>query len=236
MAKEQKYGVLDLGVELANGKFINVEIQLRNFNNIEERTTFYASKKITEQLGSGTNYENLKPVIIIAILDYTFINLPDYFTETVRVSTTNKDYEINNNVKYYYIELNKFRKQNPDMSKPLNQWLAFLDMERGDLLDMAKKNNKNIKKAIENYEVLTGDEEVKRLAEIKLMSDLEEHSALASARANGEECGLKEGHKLGLQKGKELGLQKGKELGEIRKSKRNSKETFKKKFSFKRYK
>ena len=244
LAKEQKYGVLDLGVELANGKFINVEIQLRNFNNIEERTTFYASKKITEQLGSGTNYENLKPVIIIAILDYTFINLPDYFTETVRVSTTNKDYEINNNVKYYYIELNKFRKQNPDMSKPLNQWLAFLDMERGDLLDMAKKNNKNIKKAIENYEVLTGDEEVKRLAEIKLMSDLEEHSALASARANGEERGLKEGHKLGLQKGKELGLQQGKELGlqqgkelgEIRKSKRNSKETFKKKFSFKRYK
>ena len=70
--------------------------------------------------------------------------MPDYFTETVRVSTTHKDYEINNNVKYYYIELNKFRSNNPDMNKPLNQWLAFLDMERGDLLDMAKKNNKMI--------------------------------------------------------------------------------------------
>ena len=68
LAKEQKYGILDLGVELANGKFINVEIQLRNFNNIEQRTTFYASKKITEQLGTGNNYENLKPVIIIAIV------------------------------------------------------------------------------------------------------------------------------------------------------------------------
>ena len=213
LAKEQKYGVLDLGVELSNGKFINVEIQLRNFNNIEERTTFYASKKITEQLGNGTNYESLKPVIIIAILDYTFINLPDYFTETVRVSTTHKDYEINNNVKYYYIELNKFRSNNPDMNKPLNQWLAFLDMERGDLLDMAKKNNKKIKKAVENYEVLTGDEEVKRLAEIKLLSDLEEQSALASARANGKERGLKQGKEIGLQQGKEIGLQQGKEIG-----------------------
>ena len=240
LAKEQKYGVLELGVELSNGKFINVEIQLRNFNNIEERTTFYASKKITEQLGNGTNYESLKPVIIIAILDYTFINLPDYFTETVRVSTTHKDYEINNNVKYYYIELNKFRSKNPDMSEPLNQWLAFLDMERGDLLDMAKKNNKKIKKAVENYKVLTGDEEVKRLAEIKLMSDLEEQSALASARANGKERGLKEGHKLGLQQGKELGLQQGEKIGiekgQMRKSKRNSTKTFKKKNSFKRYK
>ena len=201
LAKEQKYGVLDLGVELANGKFINVEIQLRNFNNIEERTTFYASKKITEQLGNGMNYEDLKPVIIIAILDYTFINLPDYFTETVRVSTTHKNYEINNNVKYYYIELNKFRKQNPDMSKPLNQWLAFLDMERGDLLDMAKKKNEKIKKAYENYETLVGDEEIKRLAEIRLMSELEEQSALATARAIGKE----RGEKLGREKGEKIG-------------------------------
>ena len=213
LAKEQKYGILDLGVELANGKFVNVEIQLRNYNNIEERTTFYASKKITEQLGNGTNYENLKSVIIIAILDYSFIDLPDYFTETIRVSTTHRDYAINNNVKYYYIELNKFRNQNPDMSIPINQWLAFLDMERGDLLDMAKKNNKIIKKAVESYEILTGNEEVKRLAEIKLMSDLEEQSALATARANGEARGLKEGHKLGLEKGEKLGLEKGEKLG-----------------------
>ena len=77
------------------------------------------------------------------------------------------------------------------MSLPLNQWLAFLDMERGDLLDMAKKKNKLIKKAVENYEVLTGDAEVKRLAEIKLMSDLEEHSALTSARDKGKARGLK---------------------------------------------
>ena len=217
LAKEQKYGILDLGVELANGKFVNVEIQLRNFNNIEERTTFYASKKITEQLGNGTNYEDLKPVIIIAILDYSFIDLPDYFTETIRVSANHRNYELNNTVKYYYIELNKFRNQNPDMSIPLNQWLAFLDMERGDLLDMAKKKNNLIKKAVENYEVLTGDAEVKRLAEIKLMSDLEEHSALTSARANGKARGLKEGLKLGreegLQEGREEGLQEGREKG-----------------------
>ena len=214
LAKEQKYGILDLGVELANGKFVNVEIQLRNFNNIEERTTFYASKKITEQLGNGTNYEDLKPVIIIAILDYSFIDLPDYFTETIRVSANHRNYELNNTVKYYYIELNKFRNQNPDMSIPLNQWLAFLDMERSDLLDMAKKKNNLIKKAVENYEVLTGDAEIKRLAEIKLMSDLEEHSALTSARANGKARGLKEGLKLGreegLQEGREKGLQEAK--------------------------
>ena len=217
LTQEQKYGVLDLGVELENGKFVNIEIQLRNFSNIEERTTFYASKKITEQLGNGINYEALQPVIIIAILDYNFINLPEYLTETVRVSTIHKDYEINNNVKYYYIELKKFRNRNPDMDEPLNQWLAFLDMERGDLLDMAKEKNKKIKKAFENYETLVGDEEIKRLAEIRLMSELEEQSALATARAigkeRGEKIGRKEGEKIGREQGEKIGREQGEKIG-----------------------
>lgn len=79
---------------------------------------------------------------------------------------------------------------------------------------MAKKKNEKVKKAVENYEVLTGDAEVKRLAEIKLMADLEEKAALASARENGtkqgQEIGLKEGKELGLKQGQELGLKEGK--------------------------
>ena len=31
------------------------------------------------------------------------------------------------------------------MKDPINQWLAFIDRERGDLLDMAEKENKIIK-------------------------------------------------------------------------------------------
>ena len=46
LEKEQKFGILDLGVELENGEYINIEIQLRDYHNIEERTTFYAGKKI----------------------------------------------------------------------------------------------------------------------------------------------------------------------------------------------
>ena len=64
-----------------------------------------------------------------------------------------------------------------------------MQVERGDLLEMAEKENKTIKEAKENYEVLTGDAELKRLAEIRLMSALEEQSALDTAR----EEGIKEG-------------------------------------------
>ena len=183
IAREEKYGILDLDVELENGKIINIEMQMKNNNNMEERTTFYAGKKISEQLEIGYNYKQLKKVIIISILNYNFIDLPEYVTKTVRVADKHREYEINNNVEYYYIELKKFREQNPDMKEPINQWLAFIDMERGDLLEMAEKENKTIKEAKEYYEVLTGDAELKRLAEIRLMSALEEQSALDTAKA-----------------------------------------------------
>lgn len=212
LAREQKYGILDLDVELESGELINIEMQMQNHNNMEKRTTFYASKKIVEQLGPREKYENLKKVIIISILNYSFIELPEYLTKTVRVAKKHREYVINNEVEYYYIELDKFRKENPDMKQPLNQWLAFIDMERGDLLNMAEKENDVIKEAKEVYEELTGDEEVKRLAEIRLMSHLEEQSALETARRNGEE------------KGKEIGIKQGKEIG----IKYNKKETAKK--------
>ena len=211
LTKEMKYGILDLEVELEDGEIVNVEMQLRDNKNIEKRTTFYASKKIVEQLEPNGNYEELKRVIVIAILDYNLTDLEEYITETVRVVSNHKEYELNNAVKYYYIELEKFRKQNPDMQDERNQWLAFIDMERGDLLEMAKKENKEIKDAVKDYEVLTGDEEIKRLTEVRLMSELEEQSALATARAKGTEEGLKQGKEEGLKLGKEEGLKQGKE-------------------------
>ena len=115
--------------------------------------------------------------------------------------------EINNDVKYYYIELEKFRKQNPDMTKQINHWLLFLDMERRELLEMACEKNEKVRRAVENYEVLTGDEEVKRLAEIRLMAKLEEKSALDCAREEGEEVG----RKAGEERGREIGRVEGKE-------------------------
>ena len=192
LSKVEKYGVLDLDVELENGKQINLEMQMKDLHNIEKRTTFYASKKITEQKGIGKFYEGLKDVIIIAILNYNLLPVSEYVNKTVRVLDKHREYEINNNVCYYYIELDKFRNAHPDMKKRLNHWLAFIDRERGELLEMAKKENSLIKEADEEYNVLTGDAEKKRLEWIRMVSAMEEHSAILTAKNEGIEEGKQE--------------------------------------------
>ena len=216
LAREQKYGILDLEVKLKNGEIINIEMQMQNHNNMEKRTTFYASKKITEQLGNGVIYDNIKKVIVIAILDYTYLDVPEYVTKTVRVAEKHRDYQINNEVEYYYIELDKFRKENPDMKEKINQWLAFIDMERGDLLEMAKKENNLVKEANEKYNILTGEEEIKRLAEIRLMSEMEEQAALSTARERGKKQGMEEGKKQGMEEGKKQGIEEGERIQQIK--------------------
>ena len=87
------------------------------------------------------------------------------------------------------------------MDLSINQWIAFIDRERGDLLTMAKQNNKVIEEADEMYNVLTGDDELKRLEEIRIKSDLEEQAALATAKQEGIEEGIKQGIEQGIEQG-----------------------------------
>ena len=78
---------------------------------------------------------------------------------------------------------------------PIDCMLVFIDMEKGERLEMAKKENKKIEEAVEEYETLTGDALVRRLEEIRLMSRLEEQSALETARNEGVEIGIEQGKK-----------------------------------------
>ena len=87
------------------------------------------------------------------------------------------------------------------MILPINRWLAFIDMEKGELLEMAEKENKLIKEAKEHYDTLTGDAEVKRLAEIRLLFQMEEQAALETTRDRGMQEGLKQGKKINREQG-----------------------------------
>ena len=80
-----KYDILDLEVELESGEIVNIEMQLKDNKNIEKRTTFYAGKKIVEQLEPREDFAKLNRVIVIAILNYSLTDLPVYVTDTVRV-------------------------------------------------------------------------------------------------------------------------------------------------------
>ena len=193
LSREEKGGRLDLQATLEDGTIVSIEMQLKNEYNFEERTTLYAGKVISRETERGTDYEDIKQIIMINILGFNMLDVEDYISETAIVLDKHRDYEVLTGIKWYFIELPKFRKQNPDMNEKINQWLAFIDDNNKELIDMAEDKNETLKKARIEMNYLTGDAEVRRLAELREKWEMDRVSAINHATRVGMEKGMEKG-------------------------------------------
>ena len=208
LSKEEKGGRLDLQAKLEDGTIISIEMQLRNEYNIEERTTLYSGKVISRETERGTDYEDINQVIMINILGYNFLNVEDYISETAIVLEKHRDYEVLTGLKWYFIELPKFRKQNPDMNEKINQWLAFIDDYNKEMIKVAEEKNDKLKKARIEMNYLTGDAEVRRLAELREKWEMDRISAINHTTRKGKEIRRKNTEKENGRKDKSIEIAK----------------------------
>ena len=214
----EKGGRLDLQATLNERQIINIELQSKDKGNFRVRIVFYASKIISREVVRGTDYDDLDKTILINILGYEmFPQFDDYISKTSIVLENHKEFEVIDNIQWWFIELPKFRRAHPDMSKKINQWLAFIDDEDKELVEVAEKKNKVLKKARKEVEYLTGDAAVRRMAELREKWDLEYEVSMDYAKKKGIQDGLKqgikEGKEQGIKEGKEQGIKEGKEQG-----------------------
>ena len=183
-----------------------------NIYNLKNDIIFKAffSRKGNEEflIRKGTDYQDIEKIIMISILGYNMFEefKDEYIHKTAIVLDKHRDYNVMDSIEWWFIELPKFRKINPDMSKKINQWIAFIDDEDKELIEMAEKNNKVLKKARKEITYLTGDDEVRRLAELREKWDLEFNASMQNAKKIGEKLGTEIGMKKGEKLGKSLGL------------------------------
>lgn len=201
LAQNEKGGRLDLQAKLNDGIIINIELQIKNQNNMENRTLLYGSKTISREVKRGTDYRKIKQVIMINILDYEMLGFDEYVSETVTVLYKHRECEIIKGMKWYFIELPKFRKTHPNMNERLNQWLAFIDDYDKGVIEMVEKKNKTLERAREEIKYLTGDRELRRLAELREKWEMD----YADTMVYGREKGLEEGREEGKKEGKKEG-------------------------------
>ena len=191
----EKGGRLDIQAELNEGTIVNIEMQMKNLHNIENRTTLYGTKVLAREEARGKNYNDIKNVIMINILNYELTEFEEYVSETVVVLDKHREYEIIKGMKWYFIELPKFRKAHPNMDEKLNQWLAFIDDNDRGKIKMAEKKNKTLEKARKEMTYLTGDEEIRRLAELREKWEMDWNSSMDYSKREGIREGIKEGKK-----------------------------------------
>ena len=85
LAKEEKGGRLDILAKINDSTYVNIELQIRDEKNIEERTLYYTSRLLTEKSQKVERYEELDKVIMINILDYELLEFNEFVSDTVTV-------------------------------------------------------------------------------------------------------------------------------------------------------
>ena len=209
MNTKEKYGKLDLRVIINKNIIAIIEMQMEDNCNMKKRAMYYAGKIIASSLNTKETYNKIKDIHVISILNYNMTKLRKYYSDTVTVDSEYRHYEIIDGIKYHFIELPKFRKQIQIPETKLEQWLAFIDYEDKELINMAIEKNQLVKKAQKDYEYLTGDAATRRLQELREKAILDENSAYETGKLRGIEEGKVRGRKLGEAHGKAIGEKHG---------------------------
>ena len=220
MSKEnvtRRNGILDIRAVVDDKKIINIEMQVSQKEDFLIRAEYYASKLTSSELKVGEAYEKIKPVIVVAILNYNFFEFEEYVSEIVSVFKSHKECEIKTMHKYYFIELPKYRKSKnaKTLESKLDQWLTFIDGEDKKGEEVAMSKNAVIKEAQEELDYLTGDEKIARLEELR-EKEVKDRMAI-------EKYGIKIGEERGIKIGIKKGVIEGRKLEQIESKKRIAK-------------
>ena len=186
---------LDILATLDDGTRVDIEMQMKNYNDIEARSLFYTTREYHQSLGAGQSYIEIPKSIGIWILNFNVFNDEGPFHEIVRLR---RDYEnkiFTDKIEMHYLQLPKFKQKCKRISNKLDEWLVFISLENMEELRMIE--NEKVKKAEEELEYLSGDEAERRIAYLRETAELDRRFAMTGARDQGRKEGKIEGRKEG---------------------------------------
>ena len=159
---DNKTFVLDINVILNQHHIINLEMQVVNLNNWQDRSLSYLARNF-DHLKKGEDYKLTHPVIQIGLLDYTlFPEYPEFYSAYQFL-----------NVKNHTLYSDKWRISVLDLSRidlateedrqyQLDHWAALFKAKTWEELQMLAQNNNYFKEASETVYQLTQEEQIRQ--------------------------------------------------------------------------
>ncbi|MEB9335649.1 Rpn family recombination-promoting nuclease/putative transposase [Bacillus cereus] len=218
--EEDKLSILDILATLQDETKVNVEIQLRNTQEIVKRSLYYWSKLYTSQLEQGMPYRSLRKTIAINLLDFDlFPQYDDMHTVGQFWSQQHKEVLLED-LEIHFIEIPKLLQQwreekiNP-WENEFARWLLLLPAHEDEHLthtleDIAMKQDPMLQKAIHKWENMSQSSSFRLAYEAREKVLFDEQAKLAHAREVGIEEGMEKGKKVGKEEGLQEGIEKGK--------------------------
>ena len=159
---DNKTFVLDINVIMNQYHIINLEMQVINLNNWQDRSLSYLARNF-DHLKKGEDYKLTHPVIQIGLLDYTlFPDHPEFYSTYQFL-----------NVKNHTLYSDKWRISVLDLSRidlateedrqyQLDYWAALFKAKTWEELQMLAQDNHYFKEASETVYELTQEERIRQ--------------------------------------------------------------------------
>ena len=187
---EDKLGILDLELDINDTEKVDVEIQLVDRSNIQERLLFYFSKLYYNEVKKGDDYKKAKRVVMVAILDYDL----DLTKEIKRMETkwnlrekNAPDLVLTDKIEIDIIELSKVRAEyEKNKQNKKAQWALFINDPNTREVEEIMKENEDIEEAVVTVHKMTEDEKMRRLADLREKAIMDEKAI----RRKGYEDGM----------------------------------------------
>jgi predicted transposase/invertase (TIGR01784 family) len=194
-------------IDEANNSFI-VELQRAKQKYFKDRSLYYTTFPIQEQAQRGDWDYELKKVFFVGILDFNLNDSSQEYVTKVDLRDSSTGELFYDKLKYYFVQMPKFKKQKEELSSHLERWMYALN-NMTTLTEVPKefKGDEPITKAFDVAEFLRLDKDRKFAYQQDLKTRLDYINTLNYAKEVAEEEGIKLGMKQGIEKGIEKGIE-----------------------------
>ncbi len=187
--KDGKLGILDLRIVTKSGKSIAVELQVSPQPSIWKRLEYYNARLLTDQIGSGNDYDQINRAVSI------LISYPILLESTKELHTRFRWFDERIHISYpdsSEIHILEVQKAKNAGDSPLANWLRFFAAETAEEYEMIAQTRPAIAEAWGVVQYLSADEEARRLAEYEEMARRDEADRQKGAYKEGRQEGILE--------------------------------------------
>ena len=159
---DNKTFVLDINVIMNQYHIINLEMQVINLNNWQDRSLSYLARNF-DHLKKGEDYALTHPVIQIGLLDYTLF--PDHteFYSTYQFLNVKNHTLYSDKLRISVLDLSRIDlATEEDRQYQLDYWAALFKAKTWEELQMLAQNNHYFKEASETVYELTKEEQIRQ--------------------------------------------------------------------------
>ena len=190
---EDKYSRLDVKATTSNDEIINIEIQLKNENNMIKRSLYYLSKMYEEQLNEKEDYSKLIRTVCINILNFKYLKTENFHTG-YRFKELITNEELTDVMEVHFIEIPKL-KDSSDEKDMLVAWTEFLKDPESEKVRGLELSVDEIRQAKDELIRMSNDKKQRELYDMRANSLRDKISELNAAEKKGREEGREEGAK-----------------------------------------